>query len=79
MSVGPEELAAAADADLWAGATMLRGALPQFPNVAALPTASVNYRGKVALVLGAAGAADVIYLCMKDAADAYAWETWLSA
>ncbi len=62
--------------DLWAGAVVLRGALPTFPNVAALPVASADWRGKAALVLGAPGDADVIYLCLKAAADTYSWVSW---
>ncbi len=38
-----------------------------------LPTASVDYRGKLVIILGAAGAADVIYECIKGADDTYSW------
>lgn len=41
---------------------------------AALPTASVDYRGQVYTVLGGAGVADVAYICIKNASDAYIWQ-----
>lgn len=39
----------------------------------AAPTASSTYRGMTYRVEGAAGVADALYICEKDAADAYAW------
>jgi hypothetical protein len=39
-----------------------------------LPAASAAYRGRVAILEGAAGVADEVHVCVKDAADAYAWE-----
>lgn len=43
--------------------------------VAALPTASAAYRGQMLRLEGAAGVADGLYVCMKDAANAYAWKS----
>ncbi|HEU5013944.1 MAG TPA: glycosyl hydrolase family 28-related protein [Roseiflexaceae bacterium] len=42
-------------------------------NVAALPTASSVLRGQVIRVEGGAGVADKLYICEKNASDAYAW------
>ncbi len=44
-----------------------------FDHSATLPPASAALRGKVVLKFGAAGVADALYICRKDAADAYAW------
>jgi len=41
--------------------------------VDALPTASGNYRGTFASLLGPTGVADKLYWCMKDKYDAYVW------
>lgn len=41
--------------------------------VGALPTASAQYRGQVVRVEGGAGVADALYICEKNAANAYAW------
>lgn len=82
LQLSAEDLLALFDAimrDRWAGARFTRGGLPTFPNVDALPTASAFYRGKVAAVLGGTGAADVVYCCLKDAAEAYAWEVVATA
>lgn len=38
-----------------------------------LPTANENYRGKIYVLCGSAGVADVSYICMKNAADTYEW------
>jgi len=38
-----------------------------------LPTASVDYRGTFASLLGPTGVADKLYWCMKDKYDAYVW------
>jgi hypothetical protein len=43
-------------------------------NAAALPTASVNYRGMIYRVDGGAGVADLFYVCQKSAADTYSWK-----
>lgn len=41
--------------------------------VEALPTASVDYRGRLALLKNGAGAADTLHVCIKNAADTYEW------
>lgn len=41
--------------------------------VASLPSASSAYRGYTIRVEGGAGVADVLYICEKNAADAYEW------
>ncbi|HEV3050773.1 MAG TPA: hypothetical protein VGX50_10705, partial [Longimicrobium sp.] len=41
--------------------------------VAALPTASAQYRGRIIRVEGASGVADALYICEKNVANAYAW------
>lgn len=41
--------------------------------LAALPAAGVNYRGKQVWCEGGAGVADQVYICRKNAADAYEW------
>jgi len=38
-----------------------------------LPTASANYRGKIYILQGAAGVADLPYMCIKNASDTYEW------
>ncbi len=38
-----------------------------------LPAASATHRGKMVRVAGAAGVADLLYCCMKSAADTYSW------
>lgn len=57
----------------WAGGNILRGELPVYPTIAALPTATADYRYRTVIVAGAAGVADLIYVCLKTAADAYSW------
>lgn len=42
---------------------------------ATLPTAAVAYRGIMVHVLGAAGALDVVKICMHKADNSYAWQT----
>lgn len=37
------------------------------------PAASVDYRGRLYITEGGTGVADTIDVCLKDAADAYAW------
>ncbi len=39
----------------------------------ALPTASASYRGQILYLDSGAGVLDALYVCRKDAADAYAW------
>lgn len=43
--------------------------------VTALPTASSELRGRFFLVDGGAGVADVLHVCVKNAADAYVFKT----
>ena len=43
--------------------------------VDALPTASVEYRGRLMTLKGGAGVADILKFCRKTAADAYEWAT----
>lgn len=59
--------------DGFAGATM-RGSLPKVPNRAALPAAGEQWRGKIVLIEGAAGVADVVYCCLKAIDESYSWE-----
>lgn len=40
----------------------------------ALPGASASLRGQINTVRGGAGVADVLYVCRKNAADAYEWQ-----
>ena len=44
-----------------------------FPDHGALPAAASTMRGKVVLVIGAAGVADQLYICRKNALDTYEW------
>jgi hypothetical protein len=46
-----------------------------FPDAGTLPTASVAYRGVIAFQGAGAGSADTFKMCMKAAADTYAWKT----
>lgn len=64
--------------DRWAGAHALRG---DYPKLAVIPadefasyTATVDRRHQIAVVPGGAGVADAVYVCIKNAADAYAWQ-----
>lgn len=41
--------------------------------VSALPAASSTYRGQIVRKVGAAGVKDILYCCMKSAADSYSW------
>lgn len=59
--------------DRWAGAT-LRGGLPRAPQRTALPTASAELEGCIVLIVGASGAASVLYVCLKGTADTYSWK-----
>lgn len=40
----------------------------------ALPTASASYRGQIRMVQGGSGVADALYVCVKNAANAYVWQ-----
>lgn len=46
--------------------------------VSALPTASATYQGKILVVAGATGVADVAYICLKSSANTYSWKQLLS-
>lgn len=52
------------------------GAISTYVGIAGstLPAAGSAYRGQIRAVRGSAGVADVLYICMKDAADAYSWK-----
>lgn len=52
----------------------MRGGFPQVPVRDVLPTADAGYRFQLLGIRGATGAADTVYCCLKDAAEAYAWE-----
>ncbi len=43
--------------------------------VTALPTASINWRGKFVFVDGSGSADDVLHYCILNSADAYEWKT----
>lgn len=49
--------------------------LPYIERVPSLPTAGKAYRRKIVVVEGGAGVADVVYVCLKSAADTYSWKT----
>lgn len=44
-------------------------------NVDSAPTADSEHRGKIIVIKGGAGVADVLKVCVKNAADAYVWKT----
>ena len=54
---------------------LLRGRPPKIPHYdsAQRPTASLEQRHAILIVPGAAGVADVVYVCRKTAADTYEW------
>lgn len=41
--------------------------------IGSLPTASVSYRGRLAVVKGGTGVTDTLYVCLKAVADTYDW------
>lgn len=53
--------------------TPLRGGIPQLVQRTALPTAAKELNGQVIWIPGVAGVADGAWICLKNAADAYAW------
>jgi hypothetical protein len=55
------------------GAVSTHAATPHGTIIAALPSAAEEFRGRLYLVAGGAGTADELYVCVKDAADAYVW------
>ncbi len=61
------------DRDTWSGSTLLTSGLPLPPRRESLPTASKDTEGLLCFVGGVAGVADSWQICMKDAANAYAW------
>lgn len=66
------ELARAMRRNLWAGAPVLRGALPKLPAVTALPTASIEYAyAQVVLI----GTPDIHYTCLRNAGGTWGWRT----
>lgn len=44
-------------------------------NVDTTPTASEDLRGKMIVLKGGAGVADILKVCVKNAADVYTWKT----
>ena len=63
--------------DRWAGAHALRG---EYPRLVVIPadefasySATVDRRHQIVVIPGDVGVADVVYVCIKNAADAYAW------
>ena len=48
-------------------------ALQKAEKITVLPTAAEIYRGKIILLDGGVGVADLLKLCRKNAADAYEW------
>jgi len=47
--------------------------IPAEFGVATLPTASKKYRGRIFLLLGGTGVADIAYICYKKADGTYDW------
>lgn len=68
-----DELAQNMYRNRWAGGNIMRGEIPAYPTIAAIPTASADYRYKTVVVTGGAGVADIVYFCRKTSADTYAW------
>ena len=63
--------------DRWAGAHALRG---EYPRLVVIPadefasySATVDRRHQIVVVAAGAGEADVVYVCIKNAANAYVW------
>jgi len=54
----------------------IRGGMPRLILRSALPTASKDYEFCFVGIPGAAGAASVVYVCLKSAADTYSWKSW---
>ena len=54
---------------LWDDGTFVR-----LPKHASLPTANAARRGATIRIEGGIGVADGVYICVKDAADAYSWK-----
>jgi hypothetical protein len=47
----------------------------EIENVTELPTAVEAHRGKIKVLLGGTGVADVPYICIKNASDEYEYDT----
>lgn len=63
--------------DRWAGAHALRG---EYPRLVVIPadefasySATVDRRHQIVVIPGGAGVADVVYVCIKNAANTYTW------
>ncbi len=73
-----EDLIELLNLDQWSGGPLLRNALPTFPNIEALPTASVEWRGKTCIIQGDGAATnDRVYLCRLLSTGTYEWTAWL--
>jgi hypothetical protein len=55
------------------GASYTSTAPDEGDSTSALPTAGLAYRGKITILRGAAGVADLLYVCKKQADGSYAW------
>jgi hypothetical protein len=55
------------------GASYTSTAPDEGESTSALPTAGLAYRGKITVLRGAAGVADLLYVCKKQADGSYAW------
>ena len=69
--------------DVWAtgtnaGANTFLSRDGYFPEVTSLPTASASYHKVIYRVVGGTGVADSLYICIKDATDAYVWHDILA-
>lgn len=60
------------------GAANISGRAMDFEDPGTQPTCDVNKRGWVWMEEGGAGVADTLSMCLKDAADVYAWVTIIS-
>ncbi|MBB5748526.1 hypothetical protein [Micrococcus sp. TA1] len=60
--------------DVNAARDLSAGTSVRYGNGGALPTPIASLRGQTRLVHGAAGVADTLHICIKDAADAYVWK-----
>lgn len=71
-----EELYGLMARDQWAGGTVLRGELPQVPQVDALPTAGEQWAYRMVTLPGdGATTADVTYQCLRTSAGVWGWRT----
>jgi len=75
-NITPVDDAANDLADVWGGKRFRNLGLSLYlllGKIAALPAAGATLRGKTVRVEGAAGVADVVYVCVKNADDTYSW------